>query len=190
MEAAVNQCPVSVCVTVTIMDVSLLWHESCSTTRRVKLHHNVFLWAARSTDSSFCFWGNVCEGMQGRYAGSSTPDPTCLSHVNHLSVITQQINLIVQAGTWKTKAATHMWGLKWLASAANCPTWDNYVPFCEWACGFPSESLACRSIAEMQHFFCKNKHLLLNKFVLAVSSILWDWNAWTSSGFTGLVFFT
>lgn len=128
---------------------------------------NVLFWATRSTGSSFCFWGSVCECMQGRYAGSSTPDPTCLSHVNHLSVITQQVNLIVQAGTWKTKAATHMWGLKWLASAENCPTWDNYVPFCEWACGSPSENLAFRSVADMQHFFCKNKHILLNKFVLA-----------------------
>lgn len=108
---------------------------------------NVFLWATSSTDSSFCFWGNVCEGTQGRYAGSSTPDPTSLSHVNHLSVITQQVNLIVQAGTWKTKAATCMWGLKWLASAENCPTWDNHVPFCEWAGGSPSEELQTCSIS-------------------------------------------
>lgn len=150
---------------------------------------NVFPWAARSTDSSFCFWGNVCEGMQDRDAGSSTPDPTCLSHVNHLSVITQQLNLIVQAGTWKTKAATHMWGLKWLASAENCPSWDNYVPFCEWACGSSSEKLAFRSIADMQHFFCKNKYILLNIFVPAVSSSLWDWNSWILFGFTGLIFF-
>lgn len=42
VEAAANQCPVSVCVTVTLMDVLVLWQESRSTTGRAKLHHRCF----------------------------------------------------------------------------------------------------------------------------------------------------
>lgn len=149
---------------VSLMDTSGLWQEQHRKSHSII---NVFLWATRSTDGSFCFQGNVCEDMQERYAGSSAPDPTCLSHVNHLSVITQQVILIVQAGTWKTKAVSRMWGLKWLASAENHSTRDNYVLVCELAWGSPFENLVFRRTVDMQCFFCKLKYIWLNKLLLA-----------------------
>lgn len=146
---------------------------------------NVFLWATRSTDSSFCFWGNVCEGTQGRYAGSSTPNPTCLSHVNHLSVITQQFKSHCTSRHLEDKGSHPYVRLKMTGKCRKLSylrqlraiLWVSlWFPFWE-----PGLQKHCQHAA----------YLLQNQtdFAKYISSIIWDWNAWTLFGFTGLVFF-